>query len=64
MINVGFQGTKGSYSEMALYKFFDRKLVNAIGVDHSHDICEAIDSNTIQYAILPVEPKSTHSRLL
>ena len=51
---VAFQGSKGAYSEMALYEYFDKK-VEAIGFELSEQVCEAVRDDECQFGILPVE---------
>ena len=54
-MKVGFQGTLGSYSEEALYKFFGKKDIEAIGYPLSEDVCLALDKSEVAAIILPVE---------
>ncbi|AYF45435.1 MULTISPECIES: prephenate dehydratase [Halobacteriovorax] len=53
-MKVAFQGTKGSYSEEALYKYFGKD-VEAIGIALSEDVCQALEDEDVACAILPIE---------
>ena len=53
-MKVAFQGTKGSYSEEALYKYFGED-ANAIGIALSEDVCLALENDEVACAILPIE---------
>lgn len=54
-LKIAFQGTKGAYSEEALINYFKNQSHEAIGIALSEDVCEALESNLVDYAILPVE---------
>ena len=54
-MKVAFQGTKGSYSEEALYKYFGEQRVDPIGIDLSEDVCLALENKEVAAAILPIE---------
>jgi len=54
-MKVAFQGTKGAYSELALYKFFGEMHAKPLGFDLSEEVFQALEEGEVQYAILPVE---------
>ncbi len=54
-MKVAFQGTKGSYSEEALYRYFGKEKVEPIGIDLSEDVCTALENKDVAAAILPIE---------
>jgi prephenate dehydratase len=54
MIKVAFQGTRGAYSEEALYKYFSED-VEAVGFELSEQVCEALREGEVAMGILPVE---------
>lgn len=54
-MKVGFQGTLGSYSQEALYKYFGKKDIEAIGLPLSEDVCLALENEEVASIILPVE---------
>lgn len=54
-MKIAFQGTKGAYSEEALTKYFKDQTYQALGIALSEDVCEALESAQVDYAILPVE---------
>lgn len=57
-INVCFQGSKGSYSEEALYQFFG-KGVKAHPVKEFEDVFKVLKDQAIDYGVLPIENSST-----
>ena len=54
-MKVGFQGTLGSYSEEALYKYFGKNNIKANGYPLSEDVCLALEKGEVASIILPVE---------
>lgn len=54
-MKVAFQGTKGSYSEEALYQYFGKEKVEPVGIDLSEDVCLALENGEVAAAILPIE---------
>ena len=54
-MKIAFQGTKGSYSEEALYKYFGKENIIPTGLALSEEVCEALDQRDVAAAILPVE---------
>ena len=58
MIKVGYQGKKGAYSEEALFKamkLLGLTTFSSLGFNDSEDVCDALESDKIDWAILPVE---------
>ena len=55
IINTGFQGIKGSFSEEALYKYFNKTDIKAINYKNFEDVFIAIENNQIKYGVLPIE---------
>lgn len=53
-MKIAFQGTKGSYSEEALYKYFGND-VTAIGFELSEQVFESVRDGEAFAAVLPVE---------
>ncbi len=51
---VVFQGSEGSYSQEAMFRFFGEQ-VNSIHVDTFRDAMSAIDEGRADYAVLPIE---------
>jgi len=54
MMKVGFQGTRGAYSEEAIYKIFGNE-IEPIGYLLSEEVAEALSKGDIDRAVLPVE---------
>ena len=58
---VGFEGTKGSYSEDALLKLFEtqpsfkNKLECMVGVESFESVCQKVQTNELDLGIIPVE---------
>lgn len=53
-MKIAFQGTKGSYSEEALYRYFGKD-ANAVGLPLSEEVCSALENEDVACAILPIE---------
>ncbi len=53
-MKVAFQGTEGSYSEIASRKFFGND-VKAHGLDHSEQVIDALIEEKVDRIVLPVE---------
>ncbi len=53
-MKAGFQGIRGAYSELALYKYFGRD-VDCLGFDNFEDVFEALAKDEIDYGFVPVE---------
>lgn len=60
MVNIGFQGVEGSFSEEALFKYFGDE-VNTVALRQFEDVFEAISKEALNYGILPIENSSTGS---
>ncbi len=56
--NVCFQGTKGSYSEEALYEYFGED-VKTYPVKEFEDVFKYLKEDSIDYGVLPIENSST-----
>ncbi len=54
-MQVGFQGTLGSYSQEALYQHFGKDGISPIGYPLSEDVCNALEKEEVSSIILPVE---------
>ena len=54
-MKIAFQGTRGAYSEQALYKFFGEMQAKPIGFDLSEEVIQAVIEGEAKFAILPVE---------
>ena len=54
-MKIAFQGTKGAYSELALYKFFGEMHAKPIGFDLSEEVFQAVEESEVDYGIIPVE---------
>ena len=54
MINVGYQGETGAYSEGAIYKYLGKE-INAISYKNFEDVFESILRRNIKYGLLPIE---------
>ena len=58
---VGFEGTKGSYSEDALMKLFETQpafkntLGNMVGIDSFESVCNKVHNKELDLGILPIE---------
>lgn len=53
-MKVAFQGIKGAYSELAVYRFFGRG-VATVSYDTFDDVFEAVASKNVDSAVVPVE---------
>lgn len=53
-MKIAFQGTKGAYSEQAIYRLFGNE-AQAIGLMHSHEVCASLKNDEVDMAILPLE---------
>lgn len=53
-MKIGFQGTKGAYSQEAVISYFGKE-ANAIGFDLSEQVVEALESKEVDFGVLPVE---------
>ena len=51
MINVGYQGETGAYSEGAIYKYLGKE-INAISYKNFEDVFESILRRNIKYMLL------------
>lgn len=60
MLNVGFQGTKGSYSEEALIEYFGEEH-EIFNYEKFEDVFEGLKYKNIDYGVLPIENTSTGS---
>lgn len=60
MINAGYQGLRGSFSEQALLEYFGQG-VNSKSYGDFEDVFKALAENEIDYAVLPLENSSTGS---
>ncbi|MFT6069868.1 MAG: prephenate dehydratase [Bacteriovoracaceae bacterium] len=54
-MKIAFQGTRGAYSEEALYQFFGETKVEAVGYELSEQVGDALESEEVAMGILPVE---------
>jgi prephenate dehydratase len=54
-MKIAFQGTKGSYSEEALYQYFNKEKVEPVEIALSEDVCLSLINNEVAMAILPIE---------
>ena len=55
---IGFQGTTGSFSELALEEYFGEKTVRQNFADFA-DVFTAVSQKTVDFGIVPVENSST-----
>ncbi|GAB4009951.1 MAG: prephenate dehydratase [Bdellovibrio sp.] len=53
-MKIGFQGTRGAYSEEAIYKIFGKE-VTPVGYLLSEEVAEALSRGEVDKAVLPVE---------
>ncbi len=53
-MKVGFQGIRGAYSELALYKYFGRD-ADSVGFDSFEDMFDSLALEGVDYAFVPVE---------
>lgn len=53
-MRIAYQGTKGAYSEMAIYKQFGNN-TEAVGYDASEEVFEAVIKNKVEFGLLPFE---------
>ncbi len=58
-IKIGYQGKHGTFSEIAVLKYFENQNIEPVGFTNFKDIFNAIDSKEIDYALLPVENTTT-----
>lgn len=59
MKKVGYQGTNGTYSEIAALKFFEGEEIERIGYRNFVDIVNDVSVGKLDYAVLPVENTTT-----
>lgn len=59
MLKVGYQGVNGTYSEIAVNKFFNN--MEFVGVNYTNfkDLINDVANKSIDYALLPVENSTT-----
>ncbi|MBN2650878.1 MAG: 3-deoxy-7-phosphoheptulonate synthase [Spirochaetales bacterium] len=55
LVQVAFQGESGAYSEVALYRTFDKAKYVSMPCKGFKDVFDAVLSGTAEYGILPVE---------
>lgn len=60
ILKVGFQGTKGSYSEEALIEYFGEEH-EVSSYENFEDVFESLKYKYIDYGVLPIENTSTGS---
>ncbi len=53
-MKIGYQGIKGAYSELGVYKYFGND-AEAIGFDISEEVFEVLEEKKIDFALLPFE---------
>lgn len=53
-MKVAFQGTKGAYSQEALYLHYPKE-TESLGIALSEDVCDALDKDHVDEIILPIE---------
>ena len=58
-IKVGYQGKNGTFSEIAVLKYFENQKIEPIGFTNFIDIFNACDKGEIDYALVPVENTTT-----
>lgn len=54
-MKIGYQGIAGAYSEMASRSFFQNDNYEYIGYKNFEDIYNALEDNTLDYGVLPIE---------
>ena len=59
MKKVGYQGSHGTFSEIAAIKYFKDEEIERIGFTNFKDIINAVVNKEIDYAVLPVENTTT-----
>ncbi len=57
-VRVGYQGVKGSFSEEAMHKHFDR-IKYSKGYDKFEDVFLGLKNNEVDYIVVPIENSST-----
>ena len=58
---IGFQGTRGSFSEEALLQYFEGRAYRSMAYEHFSDLVKAVSEGLIDYGVLPIENSSTGS---
>jgi chorismate mutase / prephenate dehydratase len=53
-VKVAYQGETGAYSEMAVYKFFGRK-VEPVPCKDFRDVFESVKTGTVPHGVVPIE---------
>jgi chorismate mutase / prephenate dehydratase len=53
-VKVAYQGEVGAYSEMAVYKFFGRK-VEPVACADFREVFESVKNSTVQAGVVPIE---------
>lgn len=51
---IVFQGTEGSYSQEAMFRYFGKE-INSFHVQKFRDVMEAIEEGSADFAVLPIE---------
>ncbi len=54
-MQIGFQGTLGSYSQEALYAYFGKDGITPVGYALSEETCDALENGEVTSIILPIE---------
>ncbi|MEI8093689.1 MAG: prephenate dehydratase [Spirochaetales bacterium] len=55
LLNIGFQGEHGAYSEMAVFQLFDRRIATAVPMFSFRDVFEAVEAGRLDFGIVPIE---------
>ena len=58
-MKVGYQGAHGTFSEIAVYRYFENEEFEARNYTNFTDILNDLDAGILDYAMLPVENSTT-----
>ena len=58
-MKVGYQGNHGTFSEIAALSYFKDKEIEQVGFKNFPSLFEALASEEIDYAVIPVENTTT-----
>ena len=58
-MKVGYQGNHGTFSEIAALTYFKDKEIEQVGFKNFPSLFEALASEEIDYAVIPVENTTT-----
>lgn len=58
-VTIGFSGVRGAYAEEAIYKLYHPEAIEVVALSGFEEVKEAVESNLVDYGILPLENSTT-----